>query len=82
MIQRHIFLVPPMNSTAVDLTFFTPWLHLVLVYNNSKRTRSRGRPTTYKKRPSNLDCHTCDMALYIVVRKVEAAKANKIAIYV
>jgi hypothetical protein len=66
-----------MNSTAINLIFFMPLLHLVLVYDCSKRTRSSGRPTTtaYKKRSSNLDCHTCDMAIYIVVRKVEAAKA-------
>ena len=30
----------------------------------------------YKKRPANLDCHPCEMALDIVARKVEKAKAN------
>jgi hypothetical protein len=44
--------------------------------NKSEMTRSRGRPSTYNKRPANLDRHTCDMALNIVARKVEVAKAN------
>jgi hypothetical protein len=39
-------------------------------------TRSRGRPSTYNKRPANLNRHTCDMALNIVARKVEVEKAN------
>jgi hypothetical protein len=34
------------------------------------------RPSTYKKRPANLDRYTCDMALNIVARKVEVEKAN------
>ena len=43
----------------------------------NKMTRgSRGRPSTYKKRPASLDRHTSNMALNIVARKVEAAKAN------
>jgi hypothetical protein len=43
---------------------------------SSIRRQSRGRPSAYKKRPANLDRHTCDMALDIVARKVEVAKAN------
>ena len=48
---------------------------------SSRRTlpkSGRRRPcSAYKrKRPANLDDYTCDMALYIVVRKVEIAKAN------
>ena len=50
-------------------------MHLGIDYN-SKMTRSRGRSSTYNKRPANLDRHTCDMALNIVARKVEVAKAN------
>jgi hypothetical protein len=50
-------------------------VHLGIDYN-SKMTRSRGRSSTYNKRPANLDRHTCDMALNIVARKVEVAKAN------
>jgi hypothetical protein len=34
------------------------------------------RPSTYKKRPANLDRYTCDMALNIVARKIEVEKAN------
>jgi hypothetical protein len=41
----------------------------------SPTSRTR-RPSSYKKRPTNLDCYTCDMALNIVARKVEIAKAN------
>lgn len=41
----------------------------------SPTSRAR-RPSSYKKRPTNLDRYTCDMALNIVARKVEIAKAN------
>ena len=38
--------------------------------------RRRRRPTTYKKRPVELDRQICEMALNIAARKVEVAKAN------
>ena len=38
--------------------------------------RCSRRPSTYKKRPANLDRYTCDMALNIFARKVEVDKAN------
>ena len=41
----------------------------------SPKRRSR-RPSTYKKRPANLDRYSCDMALNIVARKVEVEKAK------
>ncbi len=44
--------------------------------NETRRERLGNRPSTYRKRPSNLDCYTCDVALNIVARKVEITKAN------
>ena len=38
--------------------------------------RISNRPSTYRKGPPNLDRYTCSMALNIVARKVEIAKAN------
>ena len=38
--------------------------------------RLSNRPSTYRKRPPNLDRYTCIMALTIVARKIEIAKAN------
>ena len=41
-----------------------------------RQRRPSSRPSTYKKRPQGLDRYTCNMALDIVARKVEIAKAN------
>ena len=44
--------------------------------NEANRERLGNRPSTYRKRPPNLDCYTGDVALNIVARKVEITKAN------
>ena len=44
---------------------------------DTRRQRRPGiRPLAYKKRPQGLDRYTCNMALNIVERKVEIARAN------
>ena len=74
----------------VEFTFSCHFMHLLHDKNKFHRTRRaedegssrrpsptrKRRPSTYKKRPADLDRYTCDMALNIVARKVEVAKAN------
>jgi hypothetical protein len=43
-----------------------------------QKEKKQRKNNNMQERSSNLDCHTSDMALYIVVTKVEAAKANKV----
>jgi hypothetical protein len=75
-----------MKSAILALTFLIFFISLAFTImlragsnhqNEARRKKlTTNRPPTYRKRPPDLDRYTCNVALNIVARKVEIAKAN------